>query len=118
MDRLDRIEAVLDRLTERHDKLTERHEALTERHEALTKRHEALTERHEALAQSVELLTRDVQELRHATETDAQNILLLANAARDALTSIQSLERIATAHQERLDEHGGRIRRLEDQGPR
>lgn len=97
MDRLDRIEGVLDRLTERHDKLTERHEAL---------------------AQSVELLTRDVQELRNAVETDAKNILLLANVARDALTSIQSLERIATAYQERLDQHGERIRRLEDQGPR
>jgi hypothetical protein len=96
MDRLDRIEAILDKLTERHDRLTERHEAL---------------------AQSLEILTHDVQELRTATETDAKNILALANAARDALTSIQSLERIATAHQESLDEHGERIRRLEDQGP-
>jgi hypothetical protein len=75
--RLDRIEAALDRLTERH----------------------------EALAQSLELFHHDVQAFRARGEIDASNILALAGIAREALASIQSLERIATAHQTRLDGH-------------
>lgn len=42
---------------------------------------------------------------------DAQRLITIA---ADALRSVQSLERIATAHQQRLDEHDGRIERLED----
>jgi len=66
-----------------------------------------LEERLEALALSLELLYRDQQQ-------DAQSIHSLALIARDALASIQSLERTATAHQERLDEHHKRIGDLED----
>ena len=66
-----------------------------------------IEERLEALAQSLELLYRDQQQ-------DAANIHSLALIARDALASIQSLERTATAHQERLDEHQKRIEDLEN----
>jgi molecular chaperone GrpE (heat shock protein) len=66
-----------------------------------------LTERHEALAQSMELA-------RHDQQQDAEAIHQLVIIARDALTSIQSLERTATAHEGRLDDHGKRIDRLED----
>ena len=66
-----------------------------------------LTERHETLAESLEILS-------HGIEADAQNIRVLAGIARDALDSIQRLERVATAHQERLDNHGTRIQGLED----
>jgi phage shock protein A len=87
--RLDRIEAALDRLTERH----------------------------EALAQSLELFHHDVEAFRaraeEALEKDAGNIRTLASIARDALASIQSLERVATAHQARLDGHEKRIEDLE-----
>jgi hypothetical protein len=38
----------------------------------------------------------------------------LAQIAEDALDSIKRLERIATAHQDRLDNHEGRIEGLED----
>jgi two-component sensor histidine kinase len=67
-----------------------------------------IEERLEALAQSLELLYRDQQQ-------DAANIHSLALIARDSLASIQSLERTATGHQERLDEHQKRIEDLEDQ---
>ena len=66
---------------------------------------ERLTERHEALAQSVELM-------RAAAEQDAQNIRSLANIAADALDSIKRLERVATAHENRLDDHDKRLDNL------
>jgi phage shock protein A len=76
-----------------------------------------LTERHEALAEAVELFHHDVQTFRtrteEALEKDASNIRSLAGIAREALASIQSLERIATAHQARLDGHEKRIEDLE-----
>ena len=88
LGRLDRIEAALDRLTERH----------------------------EAFAQSLELFHHDVQAFRSRTqealEKDANNIRSLAGIAREALASIQSLERIATAHQTRLEGHEKRIEDL------
>jgi phage shock protein A len=85
---------------------------------------ERITERHEALAQSVELSHRDTEEFKAQVrrfmsrteallEKDAGNILTLAGVARDALASIQSLERLATDHQTRLDGHEKRIDDLE-----
>jgi len=67
-----------------------------------------IEERLEALAQSLELLYRDQQQ-------DAADIHALAVIARDALASIQSQERTATAHPERLDGHYKRIEDLENQ---
>jgi hypothetical protein len=51
------------------------------------------------------LFHHDLQEFKARGETDARDILALAGIARDALAFIQSLERIATAHQTRLDGH-------------
>jgi len=65
-----------------------------------------IEERMEALAQSLELLYRDQQQ-------DAAAIHQLTLIARDSLASIQSLERTATAHQKRLDDHEERIEDLE-----
>lgn len=67
-----------------------------------------IEERMEALAQSLELLYRDQQQ-------DAAAIHKLTLIARDSLASIQSLERTATAHQRRLDDHEQRIDDLEGQ---
>jgi hypothetical protein len=67
---------------------------------------ERLKERHEALAQSMELNYRDQQQ-------DAANIRQLAEIARDALASIRGLERIATAHQQRIDDQEKRLDDLE-----
>jgi len=82
----------------------------------LAARDKRLEERHEALAQSVELFHHDVQAFRSRTEEalekDASNIRTLAGVARDALASIQSLERMVTAHQTRLDGHEKRIQDL------
>jgi len=86
-----------------------------------------LEERLEALAQSLELLYRDKQQdaaaihdlalaaQRHDAQIAQQgaNIDQLAAIARDALASVQSLERIATAYQRRLDGHEERIEDVE-----
>jgi hypothetical protein len=68
----------------------------------LAARDKRLDERLEALAQSMELAHHDSQEFKSRTEEalekDANNIRSLAGIARDALASVQSLERIATAH--------------------
>ena len=65
----------------------------------------------------MELFHHDVQSFRSRTEEalekDANNIRSLAGIARETLASIQSLERIATAHQTRLDGHEKRIEDLE-----
>jgi hypothetical protein len=70
-----------------------------------------LEERLEALAQSLELLYRDKQQdaaaihdLALAAQRHDAQITQLVAIARDALASVQSLERIATAHQRRSDE--------------
>lgn len=61
----------------------------------IDERLDKLTERHEALSQTVELLTADVRSL-------AGSIGTLKDIAVTALESIQSLERIATAHEHRI----------------
>ena len=66
-----------------------------------------LEERLEALAQSLELLYRDQQQ-------DAAAIHALTLISQNALASVQSLERTATAHQQRIDDHEDRIQDLED----
>lgn len=68
-------------------------------------------ERIQALTQSLELLVSLHTDLEQAT---AERFASVAAIFRDAHGSIQGLERIATAHQERLDDHGHRIQRLED----
>lgn len=80
-----------------------------------------IDERIQAITQSLELLVslhRDMEKRQKQgqkrQEQDAAAIHQLTLIARDALTSIQSLERIATAHQQRLDDHGQRIQSLED----
>jgi hypothetical protein len=74
-DRLDRIEATLDRLTQRH----------------------------EALAMNLELAARDIENLKILARQDGEHIRLLARNAQTLHASIQSLERIATAHEQRID---------------
>jgi len=66
-------------------------------------------ERIQALAQSIELLVSIHTDLEKAT---AERFATVAAIFRDAHGSIPSLERIS--HQERLDDHGKRIERLED----
>jgi len=53
-------------------------------------------ERHEALAESVQMLTADVQQ-------DAEYIRALARNSQILHDSIKALERIATAHEHRID---------------
>lgn len=81
----------------------------------------SLEERLQALAESLELLYRDQQQLsadmaaaHRNQQQDAANIHSLTLIARDGLDSIKRLERVATAHQERLDNHEQRIEDLED----
>jgi hypothetical protein len=69
-------------------------------------------ERIQALAQSIELLVSIHTDLEKST---ADRFATAAAIFRDAHGSIQGLERIATAHQQRLDDPGQRIERLEDQ---
>ncbi|HEY7389640.1 MAG TPA: hypothetical protein VH640_14085 [Bryobacteraceae bacterium] len=66
----------------------------------------SIEERLQALAESLELMYRDQQQ-------DAANIHSLTLIAKDALDSIKRLERIATTHQDRLDNHDQRIEDLE-----
>jgi hypothetical protein len=61
----------------------------------------------DTLPQSIELLYRDQQQ-------DAQDTHALTLIARDALASVQSRELIASAHRQRLDDAGQRIRRHEE----
>jgi molecular chaperone GrpE (heat shock protein) len=77
-------------------------------------------ERLQALAESLELLYRDHQQvaadiaaLQRSQQQDAANIHSLTLIARDCLDSIKRLERVATAHQDRLDNHEQRIDDLE-----
>jgi hypothetical protein len=70
-----------------------------------------IDDRIQALTQSLELLVSLHTDLE---KTTAERFGTVAAIFRDAHGSIQSLERIATAHQQRLDDHGQRIQRLED----
>lgn len=79
-----------------------------------------IEDRLQALAESLELLYRDHQQLaadmaaaHRNQQDDAANIHSLTLIARDALDSIKRLERVATAHQGRLDNHEQRIEDLE-----
>jgi hypothetical protein len=71
--------------------IDERIEALTQTVELMAHMHRDLDERHSALSHSVELLTAENRET-------GQKIRALATVAQQCLDSIQSLERIATAH--------------------
>ena len=68
-------------------------------------------ERLQALAQSIELLVSLHTDLEKAT---AERFAIVARIFHEAHGSIRSLERIATARQERLDDHGQRIQRLDE----
>lgn len=61
----------------------------------------------EALTMNLGLAHREIQDLKVATQQDAQNIRALAGIAETALDSIKRLENIATAHERHIS-------RLED----
>ena len=88
---------------------------IDERIQALTQSLELLVSLHRDMEKRQEEREKRQEALEKRQEQDAAAIHQLALIAREALTSIQSLERIATAHQQRLDDHGQRIQRLEDQ---
>jgi hypothetical protein len=67
-------------------------------------------ERIQSLTQSLELLVSRHTDLE---ETTAERLAGVAAIFRDAHGSIQGLERIAAAHQQRLDDHAESIQRLE-----
>ena len=73
-------------------------------------RHATADERIQALTPSVELL---VSRHTYLKKTTAERFASVAAIFRDAHASIQGLERIATAHQPRLDDQAERIQRLE-----
>jgi hypothetical protein len=68
---------------------------------------EALTARHEALAQSLEVIGHMQFENEKAIAKTEENINALAKIAGTALDSIKRLERIAVAHEERIDDLEG-----------
>ena len=74
-NRLDRIEAALDRLTQRH----------------------------EALVMNLELAARDIENLKILATRDGEHIRALAHNSSLLHDSIQSLENIAKAHEQRID---------------
>jgi hypothetical protein len=70
-----------------------------------------IDERLEALTMNLELFSRDLQDLRSAVQDlkvvaqqDGENIRTLAGIARTTHDSIQRLENIAAAHEQRLDD--------------
>ena len=67
-------------------------------------------ERIQALTQSLELLVSLHTDLE---KTTAERFASVAAIYRDPHGSLQGLERIATAHQQGLDDHAERIQRLE-----
>jgi len=73
--------------------------------------HASIHELFESVQRHDALREQDAENIRK----DGENIRALAGVAREALASIQSLERIATAHQDRLDDHQRRIEDLENQ---
>src|SRR5262245_24671786 len=100
----------------------------------LDERLERLADTHEALAQSVELINaRTAEQGSHIAEQGAQiarqsaqiadlRELMAAQNAQTvrtfeiALDSIKRLERIALAHERRIDDHDGRLEDLENKG--
>jgi hypothetical protein len=62
----------------------------------------------------LESLHASVRELYEAVQRHDAQLDELSGIARNTLASIQSLERIATAHQDRLDDHQQRLEDLED----
>jgi hypothetical protein len=74
-------------------------------------------QRHDALREQDAETIRKNSELIRALAILAQETLLstqqLERTAADALASVQSLERIATAHEDRLDDHQERLEDLE-----
>jgi hypothetical protein len=62
---------------------------------------------------NLESLRAACHELFEASQRHDAQIAQLTVIARDALDSIKRLERIATAHQDRLDDHERRIDDLE-----
>jgi hypothetical protein len=69
------------------------------------------SQRHDAqIAQNAALIAQNAKQIAE----NGTYIRALAKIAEDALDSIKRLERIATAHQDRLDDHQSRIENLED----
>jgi chromosome segregation ATPase len=86
----------------------------------IDERLERLVERHEALSMSVELLEKQVQ----STGTQVQALVALSERHEkrqtdmekrhaEVMEAINTLGRIAGPHQDRLNEHGERLDRLE-----
>lgn len=92
-ERLDRIERILERASERQDRTDEHLNRTSERLDRLT-------ERHEALAESVQLHDAAITRLE---EAQRKNEIL----AGQTLEMINSLARIAQAHERRLDQLEG-----------
>jgi len=78
-DRLDRIEAALEQLAASDRRIQDRHEALT---------------------MNLELASREIQDLR---EQQSAGFAETKRIFEIALDSIKRLERIATAHEQRID---------------
>ena len=79
-----------------------------------------LTERHEALTQTVELLTADIRDLAAEVRdvVAAQKEAQKENELRfgELAVFIRQLSEIALRHDNRLDDHDGRLDKLEESG--
>jgi septal ring factor EnvC (AmiA/AmiB activator) len=60
-----------------------------------------LAERQEALTMNLELAARDIENLKILAQRDGEHIKLLASNAQTLHASIQGLENIAAAHEDR-----------------
>lgn len=100
-------------IDERLDRLTERHEALSQTVELLAAQIAQDAENIRALAGIAKNSTADMGRLTANIGKLTADIEELAGIAKNSLASIQSLENIATAHQDRLDGHERRLDDLE-----
>lgn len=99
-ERLERIERILERASERQDRTDEHLNRTNEHLNRTSERLDRLTERHEALAESVQLHDAAITRLE---EAQRKNEIL----AGQTLEMINSLARIAQAHERRLDQLEG-----------
>lgn len=72
----------------------------------IDQRLEKLTDRHETLSMSVELLEKQVQTIVMLSERDEKRLA-------EVMGAINTFGRIAGLHQDRLDNHGERLDRLD-----
>ena len=100
------IDERLDRLTERHEALTQTVELMAHIHQEDYRKHEALLAKHGAAMEEHDaLLARHGAAMEKHDEALAKNQVLMAQV----LESIDSLARIAHAHERRISnlENGG-----------